>query len=93
MQQTATRFETTDNAIQGMLKALMNELTPLQTAFVGAAGTSFAQVSQRWNEDVMKMSRALRETAEAIRTSGQQYDASDASSQNRITSAGSSLPL
>ncbi|MEQ4303773.1 WXG100 family type VII secretion target [Plantactinospora sp. B6F1] len=96
MEQTATKFETVDQSLQSMLTSLMGELEVLQSAWRGAGGRSFEQVKQQWAQNQEQIHRALRETATAIRTSGQQYDASDteASSRMNATNAGGiTLPL
>jgi WXG100 family type VII secretion target len=95
MQQTAARFEQVDQSLQSMLSGLLSELEVLQQAWRGAGGRSFEQVKQQWAQDQAALHRALRETAAAIRTSGQQYDASDAEAASRVaaTNRGISLPL
>ncbi|RKR89760.1 WXG100 family type VII secretion target [Micromonospora pisi] len=95
MQQTAKKFEDVDQSLQSMLNSLMNELEGLQQAWRGAGGRSFEQVKQQWAADQAKLGRALRETAGAIRTSGQQYDASDSEAASRVanTNRGIQLPL
>lgn len=95
MQQTAAKFEQVDQSLQSMLSSLMAELEVLQQAWRGAGGRSFEQVKQAWSQDQSAMQRALRETATAIRTAGQQYDASDAEAASRVatTNRGIQLPL
>ncbi|MGI5211562.1 WXG100 family type VII secretion target [Plantactinospora sp. CA-290183] len=95
MQQTAQKFEQVDQSLQGMLSSLMSQLEVLQTAWRGAGGRSFETVKQQWRQDQDAIHRALRETATAIRTSGQQYDASDSEASSRVasTNRGISLPL
>lgn len=95
MQQTAAKFEQVDQSLQAMLSGLMAELEVLQTAWRGAGGRSFEQVKQAWSQDQAAMQRALRETAAAIRTAGQQYDASDNEAASRVatTRRGIQLPL
>lgn len=96
MQTTAQKFESVDQSLQSMLSSLLGELEVLQTAWKGAGGRSFEQVKQQWAQNQEQIHRALRETASAIRTSGQQYDVSDteASSRMSATNTGSiSLPL
>ncbi len=95
MQQTANRFEQVDQSLQSMLSSLMSELEALQSAWRGAGGRSFEQVKQQWGQDQTAIHRALRETATAIRTSGQQYDASDSEAASRVatTNRGINLPL
>jgi WXG100 family type VII secretion target len=95
MQQTAGKFEHVDESLQNMLKSLMSELEGLRNSWQGAGGRSFDTVKQQWADDQAKMHQALRETATAIRTSGQNYDASDSEAHSRIaaTNRGISLPL
>ena len=95
MQQTAAKFEQVDQSLQTMLSSLMGELETLQQAWRGAGGRSFEQVKQQWAQDQAAMRRALRETAGAIRTAGQQYEASDSEAASRVatTNRGIQLPL
>lgn len=96
MQQTAQKFEQVDQSLQSMLSSLLSELEVLQTAWKGAGGRSFEQVKQQWAQDQRAIGQALRETASAIRTSGQQYEASDSEAQSRIAATnrgGIQLPL
>ena len=95
MRQTADKFEQVDQSLQSMLSGMMAELEALQHAWRGAGGRSFEQVKQQWAQDQAAMQRALRETATAIRTAGQQYEASDSEAASRIatTNRGIQLPL
>lgn len=95
MQQTAAKFEQVDQSLQTMLSGLMAELETLQQAWRGAGGRSFEQVKQQWGQDQAAMQRALRETAGAIRTAGQQYDTADNEAASRVatTNRGIQLPL
>ncbi|RGC68507.1 WXG domain conatining protein [Micromonospora sp. MW-13] len=95
MQQTAAKFEQVDQSLQAMLTGLLAELEVLQQAWRGAGGRSFEQVKQQWSQDQAALQRALRETASAIRTAGQQYDASDSEAASRVagTNRGIQLPL
>lgn len=95
MEATASKFEAVNESLQSMLKRLMSELEVLQTAWKGAGGRSFEQVKQAWATDQAAIQRALIETASAIRTSGQQYQASDTEAASRVaaTNRGVNLPL
>nr|MDT0660072.1 WXG100 family type VII secretion target [Micromonospora sp. DSM 115978] len=85
MRQTAQRFEQVDESLQAMLGRLMADLEELQTAWQGAGGRSFTQVKLAWQQNQAAIQRALRETATAIRTTGQRYDASDAEAAGRMS--------
>jgi WXG100 family type VII secretion target len=95
MQQTAAKFEQVDQSLQTMLTGLLAELEVLQQAWRGAGGRSFEQVKQQWAQDQAALQRALRETATAIRTAGQQYDVSDTEAASRVAGShrGIQLPL
>ncbi|WP_117212684.1 WXG100 family type VII secretion target [Allorhizocola rhizosphaerae] len=93
MDQAANKFEQVDSSLQQMLSRLMNELETLRTAWQGASGRSFEQVKIAYEAAAKKMSEALRETAGAIRTSGQQYTATDESGQQRVNSINTNVSL
>jgi WXG100 family type VII secretion target len=95
MEGTAAKFESVNDSLQTMLTRLMGELEVLQTAWRGAGGKSFEQVKQAWSADQAAIQRALTETATAIRTSGQQYTASDSEAASRVAASnrGVDLPL
>jgi WXG100 family type VII secretion target len=95
MEATAAKFEGVNDSLQSMLNVLMNELSVLQTAWTGAGGRSFEQVKQAWERDQKAIQQALLETATAIRTSGQQYTASDDEAASRVSASnrGLNLPL
>ena len=92
MQSTAAKFEQVDQSLQSMLSSLMSELEALRTAWRGAGGRSFEQVKQSWAADQEKLHRALAETANAVRTAGQQYAVTDTAASDRFT-AHHNLPL
>ncbi|MBX7269467.1 WXG100 family type VII secretion target [Micromonospora sp. Llam7] len=96
MQQTAVKFEQTDQSLQSMLSGLLAQLEILQQAWRGAGGRSFEQVKQQWAQDQASLQQALRETAGAIRTAGTQYAASDTEAASRVAATnrgGIQLPL
>ncbi|GAA2510340.1 WXG100 family type VII secretion target [Pilimelia columellifera] len=95
MAATAARFDSANDSLQGMLRRLMSELEVLQSGWRGAGGRSFHQVKEAWAADQAAMSRALTETAEAIRASGQQYTSSDSDAAQRVGAShrGVTLPL
>jgi WXG100 family type VII secretion target len=88
MAQTAGKFEQTDDALQLMLRRLLTQLEGLRTAWQGAGGRSFEQVTAAWSRDQNALHRALRETAGAIRTAGHHYDATDTEAASRVGATG-----
>ncbi len=94
MQQTAAKFEQTNESLQKMLNDLMSELSVLESAWVGVGGTSFTTVKAQWSSDQAAIHRALAETATAIRTAERNYTASDAEAADRVArSAGGGMVL
>jgi WXG100 family type VII secretion target len=95
MAQTATKFENVNGSLQSMLSNLLNELSVLQSAWAGRGAMAFEQVKSEWARNQEQLSRALAETATAIRTSGVSYDASDSEAASRVGRAGGqfNLPL
>ena len=95
MQSTAGKFEQGNQQLQQMLSSLLNELSALQGAWVGAGAAAFEQVKQRYQEDQRQLQQALTETANAIRTAGKVYTSTDSAAADRIgaTHGGHNLPL
>ena len=71
---------------------VLGALPTSRTAIRGA----FEQVKIAWSEDQTALQQALAETAQAIRTSGQQYTVTDTSAADRLgghRGGGRQLPL
>jgi WXG100 family type VII secretion target len=73
----------------------MHELSGLQTAWVGGGGRAFESVKNQYQQDLAQLNKALADTAEAIRTSGANYDSTDSSAASQVAKSGGgySLPL
>lgn len=93
MEQTAARFEQVDQELHSMLSGLMAQLEVLQQAWRGAGGRSFEQVKQQWALDQRRLQEALRETAAAVRTSGQGYGTTDMAASERVSRANRPIEL
>lgn len=95
MESTAAKFDSVSTALDGMLRRLMDELSVLRTRWQGAGGRSFEQVRQQWAVDQGALDRALRDTAEAIRTAGRRYGSVDSAAAERLRTprGGIDLPL
>ena len=96
MRGTADKFDQANQSMQAMLKNLLGELEGLRTQWQGAGGHSFEQVKIAWSEDQAALQQALAETAQAIRTSGQQYTVTDTTAADRLGGhggGGRQLPL
>jgi WXG100 family type VII secretion target len=97
LEATAKKFETVNQNLSDMLKRLMSELEVLESQWRGMGGTAFTSVKQRWAADQAALYEALSYTAEAIRSSGGNYQSTDTSASSRINAAGGgggqTLPL
>ena len=96
MAKTAAQFDTANSTLTSTLNTLMNDLSVLSTSWKGLAATEFENVKTRYAEDLRTLNQALADTAEAIRTSGAHYDASDSEAASRVTKSGGggyTLPL
>ena len=96
MAKTAAQFDQVNNSLTSMLNKLMSELSHLQTAWVGRGGRAFEHVKIQYQNDLSNLNKALAETAEAIRTSGVSYTATDDSAADMVTKSGGgghTLPL
>ena len=96
MASTAAKFDTANSSLTSMLNNLMSELSVLSSAWKGMAAGEFEKVKTQYAKDLNDLNRALADTAEAIRTSGAHYDASDSEAASRVTKSGGggyTLPL
>lgn len=95
MASAAAKFDEVNNDLQKMLSDLMNELSGLSSAWKGLGANAFEQVKTEYASDLRSLNNALSETAEAIRTSGASYSASDSEAASRVAKTGGtfSLPL
>jgi WXG100 family type VII secretion target len=90
MAKTAGEIDGAADRLTSMFNKLMNELTPLQTAWVGAGGSTFQTVRDRFDADVAKLNVALRSIASAVSTAGRDYTLSDDEMRQEMQQAGAS---
>jgi WXG100 family type VII secretion target len=92
MASTAAKFDTVNQQLTSMLNNLMSNLSTLQ----GLAAGEFEKVKTQYAADLNQLNKALAETAEAIRTSGTNYDTTDSAAAARVGKSGGggfNLPL
>lgn len=87
LQAAASKADAAGGQIAQMLSALMENLAPMQTQFVGAGGLSFQKVKSDINQDLVTITDSLNEVAEGIRTSGRDFDVADSEAQQEVTKA------
>ena len=96
MARTDANFDTVNDSLTSTLDKLMSDLSMLSSAWKGLAAGEFEKVKTQYAKDLSDLNRALGETAEAVRTSGVSYDASDSAAASRVTKSGGggyTLPL
>ena len=96
MASAAVNFDAVNSSLTSMLNKLMSDLSMLNSAWKGMAAGEFEKVKSQYAKDLSDLNRALGETAEAVRTSGVSYDASDSAAASRVTKSGGggyTLPL
>jgi WXG100 family type VII secretion target len=93
MGSTAAKFESVNGSLTSMLNNLMSELSMLSGAWKGMAAGEFERVRAQYAKDLADLNRALLETAEAVRSSGVSYDASDSAAASRVSRSGGSYTL
>ena len=96
MAKAAAQFDEVNHSLTRMLNKLMNELSVLQTAWVGSGGSAFEAVKNQYQRDLVQLNKALADTADAIRTSGVSYHSTDSSAADTVAKSGGggfSLPL
>ncbi len=93
MAQVAARFDDAHQRLQTMLSSLLREVESVKQDWQGRGGATFERVSLAWAEDQRRLLQALAETAQAIRTAGQVYAATDEQAAGRIGGGVAPLPL
>lgn len=93
MAQTAKDFDQVNSSLQGMLTRLMNELSVLSGAWKGQGAMAFEDVKNEYANDLKRLNDALAETAEAIRTSGASYEATDSAAASHVRQTGGQFTL
>lgn len=93
MAAAAGKFDNASTELAAMLKRLETELDQLYSTWKGGGAAAFQQVRSRWAQDVAKLQQALSETAGAVKTSGQQYVASDDAATGRANAINTTVTL
>jgi WXG100 family type VII secretion target len=89
----ARRFEEVNGELQGVLKTLMSELESMKQEWQGAGGRSFETVKAAWSVDLANLNSNLIETASGIKSSGQNYDATDTDAGAMMNNTRGTTPL
>ena len=91
MQQAATKVDGVNSEVRSQLGNLQGQVEAVQAHWQGQAAATFQALMVRYHEDAQKLSQALTDIAEQIRTSGQTYLAQDQAANDAVRSAGSGL--
>src|SRR6476469_9380838 len=92
-QQAAAKVDDVNNEVRSQLSSLQSQVEAVQAHWTGQAASTFQALMVRYNEDAQKLSQALTDISEQIRTSGQTYAAQDQAAQDAVKSAGSGLNI
>lgn len=93
MAQAATKVDDVNNEVRGKLSNLASAVEAVQAHWQGSAAATFQSLMARWHEDAQKLSQALNEISEQIRSAGTAYSAQDEAAQQGVAQAGSGLNL
>jgi WXG100 family type VII secretion target len=91
MQQAASKVDDVNNEVRSQLASLQSQVESVQAHWTGSAASTFQALMVRYHEDAQKLSQALTDISEQIRTSGQTYASQDQAAQDAVRSAGSGL--
>lgn len=91
MQQAAGKVDDVNSEVRARLSTLRSQVEAVQAYWLGQAASTFQALMMRYNEDAQRLSQALTDIAEQIRTSGQTYAAQDQAANDAVKSAGSGL--
>lgn len=91
MTQAASKVDDVNNQVRSMLSSLSSQVESIIPAWKGSAASAFQGLMQRYQADATKLSQALTDISEQIRTSGQTYATQDQSATDAVRSAGSGL--
>ncbi|MEV0650255.1 WXG100 family type VII secretion target [Phytomonospora sp. NPDC050363] len=80
----ASKADSVAVEITGNLNTLLQGLAPLESGFQGGAGTSFQQVQQSIRLNLIKITDALKEVAEGVRTAGGDFDVQDSEATSLV---------
>ncbi|MBN1173188.1 MAG: WXG100 family type VII secretion target [Micromonosporaceae bacterium] len=83
----ANKADEAGGQLSQMMSALMDNLAPLQSQFVGGAGASFQTIKENIRTDLIAITDALNDVAEGVRTAGKDFDAADSEAQSEVTKA------
>jgi WXG100 family type VII secretion target len=91
MQQAAAKVDDVNNEVRAQLANLQGQVEAVQAHWTGQAASTFQALMIRYHEDAQKLSQALTDISEQIRTSGQTYYSQDQAANDAVRSAGSGL--
>ena len=93
MAQAATKVDDVNSEVRAKLANLQSAVEAVQAHWQGSAASTFQALMVRYHEDATKLSQALTDISEQIRTSGTQYQSQDESGQQAVSQAGRSLNM
>ena len=80
-----SNMEQVNQALQGNLRNLQNEVDNVASAWAGQAHTAFQTLMAKFNEDATKLNTNLQQISEAVRSNNQAYQAQEQDQQSSMT--------
>ena len=91
MAQAANDVDGVAGRLDSMLRTLMNDLSPLLTAWVGQGGTAFQRVQMEYEADVTRLNNALHGLSAALGQANTGYVATDEQSAATVDKSGAEV--
>lgn len=89
MAQFAGRAEDVSQSLTASISSLMNNLSTLQSTWLGLGGTAFTATTQTVSEETKKLNQALLGISADINTAATNYTGSDEQQQSQMNTVNS----
>jgi WXG100 family type VII secretion target len=91
MQAAAQHVAEVNQSVQGQLRVLRDQLTPLAAGWKGQAATAFHLLMERWDTDARQLNEVLDSIGERIQGSGATYARADEAEQHNYSQISQAL--
>lgn len=87
----AATVSSTRGDLEGRIKTVESQILAIGSNWVGPAATAFNQLMVQWNQDASKVTGALVEFEEKLRSAQRDYDTTDSEHQATFSSLSSRM--
>jgi len=91
MQVAAQHVEEVSASIQAQLSQLENQILPVASQWMGAGGSSFQVLHEKWQQDAAKINQVLAQIAQGIQLNARQYSAAEDAATSTMTRTAAQL--